>query len=354
MNYNLLVKGLFAEAKRGLQFKDISLPYKILLIIGLSPLIVLTFSCALSFYVLLFFYRGLSSPLEYLHQIVKNEGQEVRHATQFIIYWIAFPFIFLLYIIQAFFTVVFYFMWFELMLYTYLVTLGGVKWQPFLMDANYEEENSIYELRPSIVNMKSFIILLTASYGYLILGAILINKTSIVLLIGLVGVLLLLFIINPILFKIKAIESEEVFETNRIESSNSKVATIIWASILGVSALAVLVFSLIPLLSGIGKSSSIKSTQIYLNSAMMLEVEESKYFYCSFEATRTGYYYLSVQNTQLTGVNNEDTDEDISFSLYGNTNSSKTYRFYVDETGEYNLKLFARGTDVVILLSNYN
>ena len=139
MDYSLLVKGLFKEAKQLVQFKKLTTCKKVFAIIALVPLIVSTFCSYITYYVTLFLYKGIVSPLDFLHKIVRSEGQEVKHATQAVIYWISWPVIFSLYLLNSFFTILFYFNWFVLMLNTYLVTLCGVRWQPFVTDATYED-----------------------------------------------------------------------------------------------------------------------------------------------------------------------------------------------------------------------
>lgn len=156
MNYYGLIKGLFAEARRGIRFQEMNLIGKIIAVFGLLPLIVMAAFVAVGFYVTVFFYKALTAPVEYLHKIVKTEGQEVKHATQFLVYWIGFPFVFFLYSLSAFLTIVFHFQWFFLMLIVYLTTLGGVKWQPFVNEANYDEERE-YECSPSVLATSIFV-----------------------------------------------------------------------------------------------------------------------------------------------------------------------------------------------------
>jgi hypothetical protein len=84
-------------------------------------------------------YKGVISPLDFLHKTLQAEAKDVKHATQAIIYWISWPFVFFMYVMNSFYAVLFYFSWFGLMLNTYLVTLGGVRWQPFITDAVYDD-----------------------------------------------------------------------------------------------------------------------------------------------------------------------------------------------------------------------
>lgn len=186
---------------------------KVLLIIGLIPLILSTFASVVSYYVLLFFYKGFAAPLEFLHKLVKEEAKDVKHATQFAIYWLAFPFIFFLYVLQSFAAFLFYFQWFGVMVNMYLVTLGGVKFQPFVMDVNYEEEPQ-WSLTPGRTGVTVFTVLLIFFDALIALG-ILVTEEELSGF-GVIGVLVMLLIVNPLLFKKTPLVVEE---PNALETS---------------------------------------------------------------------------------------------------------------------------------------
>ena len=50
------------------------------------------------------------------------------------------PFIFLCNIVLALFSFYFYILWFLIMAVTYVITLGGIRWQPFVTEAEYDGE----------------------------------------------------------------------------------------------------------------------------------------------------------------------------------------------------------------------
>lgn len=216
MFYHESIKSLIAEAKKGIQFKDMNLITKILYIIGLSPLIVSTTIVTIYYYVAIFFYKAISLPLEKLHLVLKEEAKNdnIKHATQCVIYLIGFPIIFFMYFLQAVTTIYFYFLWFAVMLNMYLVTLGGVRFQPFLTDAKFECEYE-YELKPSLL------------VKYIYIGLVLIFMfVSLVLIVDYSSVsedllpitsfisMLLLIVVNPILFRKKQVTNnvEEIKE----------------------------------------------------------------------------------------------------------------------------------------------
>ena len=163
MNYGALIKGLFAEARRGIRFEEMNIIGKIMAVFGLLPFIILSAFSAAGFYVTLFFYKALTAPIEFLHKTVREEGQQVKHATQVIVYWIGFPLVFFLYAFVAFLTIGFYFQWFFLMLLIYITTLGGVKWQPFVSEAKYDEEVD-YECFPGVTGTSIFVVILAVLF----------------------------------------------------------------------------------------------------------------------------------------------------------------------------------------------
>ena len=198
MDYIGVIRGLFKEAKRDEKFQDMSSVARIIIKVGLFPLAVLAFLAKAYYYVNFFIYKGFFLPLEHLHAVVKKEGQEVKHGTQVIIYWIAFPLIFFMYIMQALFAVGFYFQWFVVMTLVYLKSLGGVRWQPFLNEVSYEEEH-VYINKHGKASVGVFATLLVISYLGIIVGFIVTNYGLFVFSIWLT--LITLFILNPLLFR---------------------------------------------------------------------------------------------------------------------------------------------------------
>ena len=199
MDYHGLVKGLLKEAKRGIQFARMSTPVKILLYIGLFPLFVLAFLSVASFYVTLFFYKAFLSPVEYLHKLIKAEGKEAKHATQFAIYWLSWPFIFTLYVLQSLMAITFYFQWFFMMMYVYLATLGGVRWQPMMNDATFDTVET-YSVKPGDTGLYVYTGFL-AFFDFLMAIAIVVLQSAPIMSFALIGIMVMLFIINPLVFK---------------------------------------------------------------------------------------------------------------------------------------------------------
>ena len=206
MNFGVPIAGLIKEAKRGIRFKELSSGKKGLLIFGLVPLIISAFCSIASYYVLLFFYKGLASPLEYLHNVIKKEAKEVKHAAQFALYWLTFPFVFGLYVLQSFVAILFYFQWFTVMINVYLVTLGGVKFQPFIMETDYETEVN-WKLSPSKLGTIIYTYVLFGLYllSYVGVAVVVIENEVSLLSVSVLLITVMLTLVNPLLFKKKEI-----------------------------------------------------------------------------------------------------------------------------------------------------
>ena len=130
MDYQKSIQSLLKEAKAGLSYKQLAKPYRIFLIIALFPLILAEYALIISYYVQLFFYNALMSPVTYLESWKDKNKEGIQHATQAVLYFVSTPFIFFLRVVLSLMSFNFFFLWFFLMCFTYLVTLGGIKWQP--------------------------------------------------------------------------------------------------------------------------------------------------------------------------------------------------------------------------------
>lgn len=221
MDYSGLINKLTAEMKKGEQYARMPKLCKIFMIIALFPLII-SFVVSKAFYwVTLFFYKMVASPAEYLHEWLRKQKDEVQHATQAVMYWVCMPFVFGLQLLLSFSALAFFFEWFLLMVQGYVLTLGGIKWQPFITEASFEDDVVEYEYKP---DMK-----IVPIYAYVTAGVLALYILLNILLRVIVNVvdlgdmtkaffdflrgwqdvnsllskvyLVLVFIVNPILFK---------------------------------------------------------------------------------------------------------------------------------------------------------
>ena len=96
-------------------------------------------------YILSILFYLIKAPLDFLHNVVKEERGEVKHATQFWIYFISWGPIFLLYALYAFISFFFYVFYLGVQIDGYITSLGGYK---FHISPN-EEDISI-EVQPTL------------------------------------------------------------------------------------------------------------------------------------------------------------------------------------------------------------
>lgn len=149
MDYTSSMRGLLAQAKKGQQYKRLPKPARICMFIGLLPLIVECAVLIAIYYCVNFIQKLICAPADFLNGFLKQERDGVKHLSQAIMYAIAFPMVFLFKVMLSFLSVYMYLIWFLIMCLTYLVTLGAIKWQPYLFDVKYEEEEVKYEFTPS-------------------------------------------------------------------------------------------------------------------------------------------------------------------------------------------------------------
>lgn len=108
----------------------------IFVFIFMFPFIVLSFFIAALVLYAAFVIRVLKFPVESLRTLVNSEGKEIKHATQFIVYFISWPFIFVLYIIISFINIYIYVGYALLSCINYLWSLGGFKFHLFAEQAD--------------------------------------------------------------------------------------------------------------------------------------------------------------------------------------------------------------------------
>lgn len=164
MNYYEHIKKINAQIFVFTNYKKLNLPLKILCGIATLPFSISCLFILGLYYLSLVIYYCIKSPLDYLHSFVKNEGKEVKHATQFIIYFIAFPTIFIANILLSLISCLFFIYNLFINIYGYLATLGGINYIPFLFDEKVRNDDEIKPMNfiPTIiyggVNLVLFIV----------------------------------------------------------------------------------------------------------------------------------------------------------------------------------------------------
>ncbi len=129
-----IYKALLSDSLTLKNYKRMSKFAAILCAILLLPFIAL-YACVMALYGLaLIAKKIIDSPTDYLLSFVKDEGRDVKHATQAVIYLIGFPLIFALKALTCALVFVIFVTHFAASLIGYIATLGGMKFSPFLID----------------------------------------------------------------------------------------------------------------------------------------------------------------------------------------------------------------------------
>lgn len=103
----------------------------------LSFILVLPWVCALlgvlaAYYCCLAMYKLAEAPVAQIKGCMEESGEKVKHATQFLIYWTAYPLVFACQVFLALAAFGLHWNFFWANIYGYLATLGGTTFAPFL------------------------------------------------------------------------------------------------------------------------------------------------------------------------------------------------------------------------------
>lgn len=171
MNQSKLMTSLIKEALEFIQYSRLPKYVTALLIIALSPIIIATTILVCDFYIMVFILKVFSTPCDYLLNFIKTEGKEVHWLAQAVIYAIGFPLIFIFKIYIAFMTVSLMLSWFIINCLIYTITLGGIRFQPYLLETTFES-NATYTLKPSIDLAKIWSIISIVAFALFICGIV--------------------------------------------------------------------------------------------------------------------------------------------------------------------------------------
>ena len=140
MDYLAKIKGLCKEFGKHIHYNFLNKNYKTVATIGMLPFFAATWVLIATFYALVFLFNCASSSVDYLTCWLKDMKKDVHPATEAILYFATIPTIFMLKVFLSFFAVVFFMLWFEIMIFTYLTSLGGIRFQPFVAEATYDDD----------------------------------------------------------------------------------------------------------------------------------------------------------------------------------------------------------------------
>lgn len=120
--------------KEAFKFKKYRAMHPVLAVftgIFMLPLVVISFVVTAVLAILCFAFAVLSAPVKYVHGIVNNEGKEVKHATQAIVYLISWPVILGLYLAMTLLILLILPVYAILSILLYAWSLGGFKFHLF-------------------------------------------------------------------------------------------------------------------------------------------------------------------------------------------------------------------------------
>ncbi|MBE6536265.1 MAG: hypothetical protein E7677_06590 [Ruminococcaceae bacterium] len=143
---------LLKEAFKFKKYKAMSTSLAVFTGILMIPVVIASFMATAIFGGLAFLFAVVSSPVKYLHEIVRGEGKEVKHATQAIIYLISWPAVFALYGFMSFLLVLLLPAYAMLSFLLFVWSLGGFKFHLLLnkVDDISIEVNGKYQYLPVV------------------------------------------------------------------------------------------------------------------------------------------------------------------------------------------------------------
>ncbi len=130
-NYLQGVTAVIKEAQKLKKYKAMPLAFAIVTGVFMLPFALIALMLAVALYIFGYLFSVVSAPTLKLHELLRNEGKELKHATQFIVYFLSWSFVFSAYAMLAFFTVFLNVLYTVFAIFAYICTLGGFKFHVF-------------------------------------------------------------------------------------------------------------------------------------------------------------------------------------------------------------------------------
>lgn len=118
---------LFKEAFAFKKYKSMNGVFAVFCGIFVLPFVLISLFLATTLYVLGFVFNAITIPVKELYELLHKEGTEIKHATQFIIYWITWPIIVVFHLINAVISISLAINYAFCAIFTYIWSLGGFK-----------------------------------------------------------------------------------------------------------------------------------------------------------------------------------------------------------------------------------
>ena len=168
MNYSSSIKSLFKEIARQKSYSRLHPALRIVMLILMLPFVVVAGAAVVLYHVLLFFRKGSQIAADELEAWLNKKKDGVHFVPEAVLYFVTVPFIFFLRVLLTFFSGFLYFTWFTIMCSTFIASIGGVRWQPYLNAVSYDKEFA-WSFKHS---NKTFNVFALLNVGFVVLCAI--------------------------------------------------------------------------------------------------------------------------------------------------------------------------------------
>ena len=139
MNYSALFRNLTKEVSSASQYKRLDSPFKAFAIIATIPFWISYGALICAVYCYIFAYNCVAQSSHYLEAWMRDIKKGVNPVTEAVIYLVCLPIIFLMRVCLSGFSVAFYILWFFTMCDAYIASLAGIRWQPFISSAVFDD-----------------------------------------------------------------------------------------------------------------------------------------------------------------------------------------------------------------------
>ena len=140
VNFMSRASAVLCEAFKLKKYKAMPLVLAIIVGIFMLPIAIAGLVCAGVLYVSGYLFSVVSLPIQRLHKLLRDEGQGVHSATQFIIYFLSWSFVFSCYAMLSLFLISLTVLYTVFSILTYIWTLGGFKFHAFASDEDISIE----------------------------------------------------------------------------------------------------------------------------------------------------------------------------------------------------------------------
>lgn len=162
MDFLKKMEALLKEAFKFKKYKAMSPVLAVFTGILMLPLVIASFAATAVFALLGFAFVVLSAPVRYLHDILHNEGQRIKHASQAVVYLLSWSIVFFFYILMSILMLLILPIYAILSILLYVWSLGGFKFHLFPNESDdiSIEVKGTYRILPSVFILVGGVLLL--------------------------------------------------------------------------------------------------------------------------------------------------------------------------------------------------